>query len=362
MGAESIATVWAFLIATAVFLYVVMDGFDLGVGILFPAIHAREHRDVAVNSVAPVWDGNETWLVLGGGGLFAVFPLAYAIILPALYMPLIIMLLALIFRGVSFEMRFRAETRAQQLWWDWSFSGGSMVAAFAQGIALGALVQGIAVEERAYAGGWWDWLTPFSVLTGLALMAGYGMLGACWLYWKTEGALQDQARRLARRLGGLTLFFIAAVSAIMPFLQPEFRARWFDFPALIAALPVPVLVVLLAWRYFRALADTPETEAAGAEHPHLSHDAPPPQRFVWRDSVPFACALGLFFLSYTGLGISMWPMMVPPEITIWDAAAPRSTQIFLLVGAAVLIPIILIYTGYVYWLFRGKIRAGEGYH
>lgn len=350
MSAETIAVICALLIATAVFLYVVMDGFDLGVGILFPWIRGREDRDVSVNSVAPVWDGNETWLIMGGGGLLAVFPLAYATILPALYMPLIVMLLALIFRGVAFEMRFRAGTDAERRWWDRSFCGGSYAATVAQGIALGAFVQGIRVEGRAYAGGWWDWLTPFSLLTALALLAGYGLLGACWLLWKTEGELQDQARALARRLGWLTLVFIAAVSLVMPFLQPEFRARWFAFPAILLALPVPVLVVVLAWRFFRAVAE------AGAGGPQEGRG------FTWRDGLPFLCALGLFLLSYAGLGISMWPMIVPPAITIWDAAAPRPTQVFLLVGAAVLVPLILAYTGYVYWLFRGKVRAGQGYH
>ncbi len=352
---ETVAVIWALLIATGIFLYVCMDGFDLGVGILFPWLRDREDRDTAVNTVAPVWDGNETWLVLGGGGLFAVFPLAYAVILPALYMPLIVMLLALIFRGVAFEMRFRAETPKQRLWWDRAFSGGSMVATFCQGIALGALVQGIEVEERAYAGGWWDWVSGFSVLTGLALMAGYGLLGACWLIWKTEGALQDRGRELARWLGSLTLGFILVVSLVMPFLQPEFRARWFDFPAILLALPVPVLVVLLAWRFYRAL---DESEEAARKRP----GPVPPRQVLWHDGVPFFCALGLFLLSYIGLGISMWPMIVPPEITIWEAAAPESTQVFILVGAAVLIPIILAYTGYVYWLFRGKVQAGQGYH
>ncbi len=354
MSAETIATIWALLIATAVFLYVCMDGFDLGVGILFPWMPAKEDRDVAVNSVAPVWDGNETWLVLGGGGLLAVFPLAYATILPALYMPLIVMLLALIFRGVAFEMRFRADTRSQRRFWDGSFSGGSVVAGFTQGIAVGAFVQGIAVEDRAYAGGWWDWLTPFSVLTGLAVVAGYGLLGACWLYWKTEDALQARMRGLARGFGVLTLLFIVLVSLIMPFLQPEFRERWFSLPWMLLALPVPVLVVLFAWRLFRALAEA--EGAAPAETPTEE------RRMVWRDGIPFLCALGLFLLSYLGLGISLWPMMVPPELTIWDAAAPRESQLFLLVGAAVLIPVILAYTAYVYWLFRGKVRAGAGYH
>ena len=329
--------IWAGLIAAAIFLYVCMDGFDLGIGILFPAIRAKADRDVMVNSIAPVWDGNETWLVLGGAGLFAVFPLAYATILPALYMPLILMLLALIFRGVAFEMRFRVETRRGQLFWDRAFSWGSYAAAFCQGIALGALIQGIRVENRAYAGGWWDWLTPYSLFTGFALVAGYGLLGACWMIWKTEGDLQRRARRLAGMLGLATLGFIGAVSLIMPFLNEPFRERWFDFPAILLALPVPLLVLALAWRFKRAL-DRRE------------------------DVVPFLCALGLFLLSYAGLGISMWPLMVPPSITIWEAAAPPSTQAFLLVGAAVLVPLSLAYTAYVYWLFRGKVTAESGYH
>jgi len=348
MSAETIATIWAFLIATAVFLYVCMDGFDLGVGILFPWIRGREDRDLAVNTIAPVWDGNETWLILGGGGLFGVFPLAYATIMPAVYMPIIVMLLALIFRGVAFEMRFRAANDAQRRWWDRSFSGGSYVATFSQGVVLGALVQGIRVEGRAYAGGWWDWLSPFSVLTGVALLAGYGMLGACWLVWKTEGEMQDQVRALGHRMTVLTLGFIGLVSLVVPFLLPAFRARWFDFPWILTALPVPVLVVVLTWRLFRGLAEA-------------GHN-PDNRRLVWRDGIPFACALGLFFLAYTGLGISMWPMIVPPDITIWEAASPRSSQLFMLVGAVVLIPVILAYTAYVYWLFRGKIKAGQGYH
>ena len=327
----------ALIIATAVFLYVVMDGFDLGIGILFPAVRGKPDRDVMVNSIAPVWDGNETWLVLGGVGLLPAFPLAYAVILPALYMPLLLMLLALIFRGVAFEMRFRAETLRGQRFWDRAFSWGSYVAAFNQGIALGALVQGIRVEDRAYAGGWWDWLTPYSLFTGVALVVGYGLLGACWLIWKTEGDLQARARRLARLLGIATLACIALVSLIMPFLNEPFRDRWFNFPAILLASPVPILVVALAWRFEKAL-------DAGEE------------------VAPFFCALGLFFLAYTGLGISMWPLIVPPSITIWEAAAPADSQAFLLVGAAVLVPLILIYTGYVYWLFRGKVTADSGYH
>jgi cytochrome d ubiquinol oxidase subunit II len=329
--------VWALLIATAVFLYVVMDGFDLGIGILFPLFPAREERDVMVNTVAPVWDGNETWLVLGGGGLFAVFPLAYATILPALYMPLILMLLALIFRGVAFEFRFKAHSERGRALWDIAFSGGSIVATLMQGIALGALVQGIKVANRAYAGGWWDWLTPFSLLTAVALLAGYGLLGAGWLIWKTEGGLQARARYWAIRFAVATLGFIVLVSLIMPFLQESFYARWLTLPNMLFAAPVPILVVLLAWRLFTALKQD-------------------------RHATPFLCALGLFLLSYIGLGISLYPLIVPPSITIWDAATHPSSQLFLLVGAGVLIPIILAYTGYVYWLFRGKVTRESGYH
>jgi cytochrome d ubiquinol oxidase subunit II len=343
-----LALTWALILAAAVFLYVAMDGFDLGVGILFPVLGLREDRDTAVNSIAPVWDGNETWLVLGGGGLFAVFPLAYAIIMPALYMPLIVMLLALVFRGVAFEMRFRAHSRFGQRAWDAGFWFGSTVAAFAQGVALGAFVQGIEIRDRGYGGGWWDWVSVFSVLTGLALVAGYGLLGATWLVWKTEGELHDRARRLAKPLAWATLGFIGLVSLVMPFLQPGFAARWFGFPYLLGAWLVPIAVAGLAVLLFRALAAPP------VEGTRTS--------LLWRDAIPFGCTLGLFLLCYLGLGISLWPMIVPPGLTIWDAAAPPATQSFLLVGAAVLVPVILVYTGFVYWIFRGKVRAGEGYH
>jgi len=333
----SLTLTWALLIQLAVFMYVVMDGFDLGVGILFPWFHDRAERDVMVNSIAPVWDGNETWLILGGGGLLAVFPLAYVTLLPALYMPLTLMLLALVFRGVAFEMRFRVHTDRQKLWWDRAFSWGSYVAAFCQGISLGALVQGVRVANRAYAGGWWDWLSPFSLMTGIALMVGYGLLGACWLIWKTEGDLQHRCRKLAKWLALATLGFIAAVSIAMLFNSAQFRERWLTFPGMLGAVWVPLLVLLLARYFFIAL------------------------KKQW-EVIPFLCALGFFLLSYIGLGISLWPLIIPPSITIWEAAAPPSTQAFLLIGASVLIPIVLIYTGYVYWLFRGKVAIGSGYH
>src|SRR5262245_19426296 len=237
-----LAFVWAALIAFAVLAYVLFDGFDLGIGILFPRLAGGAERDQAMNSVAPVWDGNETWLVLGGGGLMAAFPLAYAVVLPALYAPITGMLLGLIFRGVAFEFRFRSTRR--KLLWDGAFAAGSTLAAFAQGVALGALVQGIPVAGRAYAGGWWDWLSWFSLLTGLALVVGYALLGATWLVWKTNGPVQQKAYAAAWVTGLGTLALIGLVSVIMPFLDPLFRQRWFSWPNMVYAAPVPFLVEL----------------------------------------------------------------------------------------------------------------------
>ncbi len=334
MGID-LALVWAGLIAFAVLAYVVLDGFDLGIGILFPFLGSTEHRDVAMNSVAPVWDGNETWLVLGGGGLFAVFPLAYATILPALYAPLIAMLLGLIFRGVSFEFRGRAERG--RILWDVGFAGGSLVATFAQGIALGALVQGIEVSNRAYAGGWWDWLTPFSLLTGAALVVGYALLGATWLVMKTEGELAALSRRASMLTGVGTLALIGLVSLITPFLDPVYLDRWFAWPTAVFSVIVPALVLGCAWLLYRGLKEG-------------------------RHAQPFLASLGIFTLCYAGILIGFYPFIVPPSVTIWQAAAPDSSLAFLLVGAAVLIPIILAYTGYAYWVFRGKVDPNEGYH
>jgi len=330
-----LAFIWALLIAFAVLAYVVFDGFDLGIGILFPCFAAERERDDAMNSVAPVWDGNETWLVLGGGGLMAAFPLAYAVVLPALYAPITAMLLGLIFRGVAFEFRFRSSRR--KLLWDWAFAAGSTLAAFAQGIALGALVQGIPVAGRAYAGGWWDWLTWFSILTGLALVIGYALLGATWLIWKTSGELQEKAYSLAWSTGLATLALIGIVSLIMPFLDPVFRQRWFSFPNIVYAAPVPILVALAALMLLAGLGRR-------------------------RERAPFFAAVALFVLSYLGLGISFYPFILPPSLTIWDAAAPAGSLEFLLVGAVVLIPLILAYTAWSYWVFRGKVGASAGYH
>lgn len=327
--------IWGALIAVAVLMYVVLDGFDLGIGILFPFLKKPAHRNTAIDSIAPVWDGNETWLVLGGGGLFAVFPLAYSLLMTAFYAPLIAMLLALIFRGVAFEFRVR-DPRHTRIW-DWSFTLGSIVATFAQGVVLGAFIQGIEIDGRNYAGGWYDWLTPFSVFTGVALVAGYALLGAGWLIMKTEGDLQDRAFALSVPLLGLVLLAIAGVSLWTPLTHPAIEARWFTWPNIAWLSPVPLLVVAIAFFLHRALRHRDERR-------------------------PFLLTLALFVLSYLGLGISLFPHIVPPHVTIWDAAGPPESQGFLLVGALGLLPLILGYTGYVYWIFRGKVRGDAGYH
>jgi cytochrome d ubiquinol oxidase subunit II len=328
-------TIWAGIIAFAVLAYVVLDGFDLGVGILFPLFPQRQDRDIMTNSIAPVWDGNETWLVLGGGGLMAVFPVVYATVFPALYMPIILMLLGLIFRGVAFEFRWR--TQRGSIWWDVGFWLGSTIAAFMQGIALGALVQGIKVANRAYAGGWWDWLSAFSVLTGLAVVVGYALLGATWLNLKTTGDLQARARRLSMITGVGTLALIGIVSLWSPFINEVYFERWFGFPTAFFSAFVPLLLAACAFALWYGL----------TTDKHLQ---------------PFLAALGLFVLSFVGLGISFYPYIVPGAFTIEEAAAPDSSLAFLLVGAAILVPIILAYTAYAYWVFRGKIDPEEGYH
>jgi cytochrome d ubiquinol oxidase subunit II len=287
-----------------------------------------------MNSIAPVWDGNETWLVLGGGGLFAVFPPAYAIILTATYPLMIAMLLGLVFRGVAFEFRWRDP--GHRAFWDMAFSGGSTVAALAQGITLGAILQGIRVENDAYAGGWLDWLSPFSLLTGVSVVIGYALLGATWLIWKTEGTSQRHARRVAFWLGLATFAAMGAVSAATPFLAYDYWRRWLDMPGVLLTAQVPLLVTICAVTFFWSLKRNAEL-------------------------LPFLMSLALFLLGFVGLGISMFPYIVPRAVTIWDAAAPYESQMFMLVGSLVIIPVILAYTGWAYWVFRGKAGV-HGYH
>ncbi|PUE08838.1 cytochrome d ubiquinol oxidase subunit II [Limnohabitans sp. T6-5] len=325
---------WALIIAVAVFIYVVLDGFDLGIGILFNLFKVGHDRDTAMNSIAPVWDGNETWLVMGGGGLLAAFPLAYGVIFSALYAPIIAMLLALVFRGVAFEFRWRDP--AHRHFWDLAFTGGSVLAAMAQGVVLGALLQGIAVSHRAYAGGWWDWLTPFSLLTGVSVVVGYALLGATWLILKTEGGLQLQARTLAWWLGAGTLLAIGWVSLATLFLSADYFDKWLRWPAIGWVAPVPVLVAAASLAFVRNL-------KAG------------------RELAPFLLTLFVFLLCFVGLCISIFPYVVPGAVTFQEAATEHSSQVFMLVGTAVVLPLILAYTAWSYWVFRGKVNA-EGYH
>ncbi len=334
MGDIDLTLVWAAIIGFAVFAYVVLDGFDLGIGMLFHCFPVGEERDKVMNTVAPVWDGNETWLVLGGGGLLALFPLAYAIILPATYPLIIIMLFGLILRGVAFEFRWRKESH--RALWDVSFTLGSLLAAFCQGMILGAILQGIQVENRAYAGQWLDWMTLFSVLTGLSVMTGYILLGACWLIVKTEGETQDKARRIAYCAALATIACMVVVSLATPFLDINYWDRWFTMPGLLLTAPVPILVAVCSIVLVRSLRKK-------AEH------------------TPFLMGLALFLLGYIGLIISIYPYMIPRSVTIWDAATSHSGQAFMLPGALFIVPMILTYTAWSYWVFRGKVKA-EGYH
>lgn len=330
-----LATIWAGIIAFSVLTYVILDGFDLGVGILFPFAKSEQDRNTMMNSVAPVWDGNETWLVMGGGGLLAVFPLAYAIVMPALYMPIIIMLLALVFRGVAFEYRWRTE-RWKSVW-DVAFFGGSVIAALCQGIALGALVQGIEVTDRAYSGGWWDWLSGFSILTGISVVFGYTLLGSTWLVLKTTDELQTQMRSYSTPLGFITLALIGIVSLLTPLQNPVYFERWFTWPQLAYSAIVPILLAYAAFRLIRDLKDG-------------------------KDVSPFISSLSLFILCFAGIGISFYPNIIPPSLSVAEAAAPDESLAFTLVGTVILVPLILTYTAYSYWVFRGKIDPSDGYH
>ncbi len=326
--------IWAGLIGTAVAMYVILDGFDLGIGVLFPFARNEIQRDQMMRSIAPFWDGNETWLVLGGAGLWVAFPTAYAVIMPAMYLPVIIMLLALVFRGVAFEFRIVSH---RKIWWNAAFTFGSIIAAFTQGIILGGLIQGIEVQDRQFAGGHFDWATPFSILCGAAMVCGYALLGATWLIMKTEGEVADRARIQARTLVLVVLGFMVAVSLYTPLAIDRIATRWFSMPNIFYLWPVPLLTALLAlmlWRWVEAK----------------------------RDVLPFVATIGLFLLGYLGLVISSYPYLVPPSLTIWDTAAAPSSQVFMLIGTVFLLPIVLGYIIFIYWLFRGKVKEGESYH
>lgn len=333
MDTYVLSTIWAVIIAFSIIMYVLLDGFVLGMGILFPLAPDEESRDVMMNTGAPIWDGNETWLVLAGTTLLGAFPLVYTIILPALYIGVFLMVAALIFRGVAFELRFKSHRSRK--WWNLAFAGGSAVAAFAQGAVVGAYILGFETQSRTFAGGPFDWLTPFTVMTGLGMMAGLALLGATWIIMKTEGAVQEWAYRLAPKLLAGVLVVFAIVSLWTPYVDPGVWDRWFSNIGVIWILPAMALLsaALLFWSV--------------------------KQR---RDRLPFLATLSMFIFTYLGLLVSRWPYVVPPNHTLWDAAASPSSQLFLLIGTLFVIPIILGYTAWAYWVFRGKVRPGEGYH
>ena len=326
---------WAAILALAVFMYVLLDGFDLGVGMMFLLRRDPDSRNLMINSVAPVWDFNETWLVLGGGGLFAVFPLAFAIIVPAVYFPILFMLLGLIFRGVAFE--FREVIGARKWLWDAGFGCGSLVATFSQGVVLGMFIKGFPIEGRVYAGTSWNWIAPFPLLTGVGLVFGYALQGTTWLVLKTEGELQDWGRRMARYALLGVIAFILLISLWTPLEDARISARWFGFPQSLVFAPVPVLTVLLVWTLWSSLDKR-------------------------REVMPFLCSIGLFFLAFTGLVISLWPFIAPPSVTLWDASAAPLSHQFLLIGTMFLLPVLMIYVIWSYWVFRGKVRGDMGYH
>ncbi len=342
MESLNLPLIWAGLLALAVFMYVLLDGFDLGLGILFPFAPTDRDRDVMMTSVAPVWDGNETWLVLGGGGLFAVFPKAYAALLPAVYMPIGFMLVALIFRGVAFEFRFKSEGVLKRVW-DQAFHWGSVVAAFSQGLILGAVVQGIELENGRFAGGMFDWLTPFSFFCGCALVWGYALLGTTWLIIKTEGELLDWSRKLTLAALVMVILCMVVVSLWVPLLDANAAMRWgidypnIDWPQLLMFSPIPLLVVVFTVVMYRSTRSTSSTY------------------------MPFICAVMLFLLGYIGLAVSLFPYLVPYSLTLYQAAAAPNAQALLLAGAVILLPTILAYTVYVYWVFRGKVDLDAGY-
>lgn len=327
--------IWTLILGAAVFFYVLLDGFDLGVGMLYGLAPDRPSRNLIMNSISPVWDGNETWLVLGSVGLFAAFPIAFAIIIPAVYFPILVMLLALIFRGVAFEFHFR--DAAHVTFWDRAFCFGSLMATFAQGIVLGAFIQGFTVEGREFVGSSFDCFTPFSLFTGIALVFGYGLLGAGWLILKTEGELQALSRRQGRFCFLGVLLAIGVASLWTPLMDAQIAHRWFSWPNIAYLAPVPLVTLAILVFEWRALNNRSEAS-------------------------PFIGAVGLFLMSYVGIAISRFPMIIPHHFTLWQAASSPETQAFLLVGTLFLLPIILMYSAWSYWVFRGKVRADVGYH
>lgn len=332
---ELLPLIWAAFLGLAVTLYVLLDGFSLGIGILFPFADSDAERDLMMASVAPVWDGNQTWLVGGGAALFGAFPQAFNILLGALYLPLMLMLLALVFRGVAFE--FRAQARRQRRW-NLAFCGGSILAAFAQGAVLGTYVRGFVFDGEQLLTSPLAWLQPFALLTGLGVVLAYALLGACWLILKTEGELQARARAWGRRLLPAVAGVIIAVCLASPALVPAIAARWLTWPNLLLLSPLPLWMVVVAGALLWSL------------------------RQAANDLAPYLLCIALYLLTIAGFVVSLWPYLVPRQFSFWELAAPPESLLFMLVGVLLIVPVVLVYTAHAFYVFRGKVRAEDNAH
>jgi len=326
-------TFWVTLLAISILLYVLLDGFDLGVGMLFALTRSETNRNAMMAAVVPIWDGNETWLVVTAVILWGAFPIAYSILLSAFYLPLLVMLAGLILRGVAFEYRYKT-TRMRWLW-NWSFAGGSFAASFIQGLTVGALVKGLPVANGEYAGGEFGWFSLFAVLCGLGLCIGYALLGACWLVKKSEGELRERAYRLVPYLAVGLLVFLVVVFAYALAENLRVLGRWLERPYLfifpvIGALCVAVLAFSVRYR---------------------------------RDDLPFPMVVVIFVAAFGTLAISFWPYIIPFVLTVYEAAAPESSLAFMFWGEGLFIfPLLLLYTAINYSVFRGKVSSTDGHY
>ena len=324
--------VWFVILALFLFLYVMLDGFDLGVGILSLTSSSEERRGILMTSLSNVWDANETWLVIMGGALFGAFPLAYSTILQALYIPIFLMIFGFIFRAVAFEFREHAN---RKFFWNIAFGAGSFLAALGQGFALGAILQGIAVDELGhFIGGTWDWLGLRSILVALTLIQGYVLSGSTYLIMKTEGALQSTHYWTAR-ISAVTTFIGAVYLTITtPIFYESARERLFAQPLVYIFVLIPLLGTLLVFLLLRSL-------------------------YLEQERTPFIWTILLFLLSFLGLGLIIFPYIIPTQITIYQAAASPSSLVFMIIFVGFLIPIMLAYNIYQYVVFRGKVTGGN---
>ena len=325
---------WVVLVGLVLMLYVLLDGFSLGVGILYPFAGSERERDIMMGSIGPVWDANQTWIVFGGGALFATFPMIYTVLFSALYIPLLTFLFGLIFRGVAFEFRANSTHKTA---WDRAFFGGSVIAAFAQGVTLGGYLSGIVVKDGFFAGGAFDWLSPFNLMVGCALVAGYALLGATYLLIKTTGDVQRRAYRQALTAAAVVAAFMVIVSIWTPIHTPFIAQRWWSAPRMYYVWIFPLVGI-------GAFIGLIMTLRKGKER--------------W----PFVFSVALFVSAYLGLQTGIYPNALLPDVTIFEAAAQRRTQMITLIGTLIVLPFVLGYTLYSYRVFRGKVTEGAGYH